>query len=90
VPEADRPHSPTESAAGKRRCLPLTWDVRWWVGWWLSTASLPGPRGTPSLFVMRRRRAVEKLCTLAEACESVKNWPPEPPFLLGAYAFGLA
>jgi hypothetical protein len=37
---------------------------------------------------MRYRRAVEKLRTLAEACESVKNWPPEDPFLLAAYVFG--
>ena len=37
---------------------------------------------------MRYRRAVEKLRTLAEACESVKAWPPEDPFLLEAYAFG--
>jgi len=37
---------------------------------------------------MRYRRAVEKLRTLAEACESVKNWPPEDPFLLEAYVFG--
>jgi hypothetical protein len=40
------------------------------------------------LFVTRYRRAVEKLRTLAEACESVKNWPPEDPFLLEAYVFG--
>jgi hypothetical protein len=31
--------------------------------------------------VMRYRRAVEKLRILAEACESVRNWPPEDPFL---------
>jgi hypothetical protein len=37
---------------------------------------------------MRYRRAVEKLQILAEACESVKDWPPENPFLLEAYAFG--
>src|SRR5258708_4276428 len=37
---------------------------------------------------MRYRRAVEKLRILAEACESVKGWPPEDPFLLEAYAFG--
>jgi hypothetical protein len=37
---------------------------------------------------MRYRRAVEKLCILAEACESVKNWPPRDPFLLEAYVFG--
>lgn len=37
---------------------------------------------------MRYRRAVEKLRALAEACESVKNWPPEGPFLLEAYVFG--
>ena len=37
---------------------------------------------------MRYRRAVEKLRTLAEACESVKNWPPEDPLLLEAYVFG--
>jgi hypothetical protein len=38
--------------------------------------------------VMRYRRAVEKLRVLAEACESVKGWPPEDPFLLEAYVFG--
>lgn len=37
---------------------------------------------------MRYRRAVEKLRILAEACESVKRWPPEDPFLLEAYTFG--
>ncbi len=37
---------------------------------------------------MRYRRAVEKLRALAEACESVKGWPPEDPFLLEAYVFG--
>lgn len=37
---------------------------------------------------MRYRRAVEKLRTLAEACEAVKNWPPGDPFLLEAYVFG--
>jgi hypothetical protein len=37
---------------------------------------------------MRYRRAVEKLSILADACESVKNWPPEDPFLLEAYVFG--
>ena len=38
--------------------------------------------------VMRYRRAVEKLRILAEACDSVKNWPPEDPFLLEAHVFG--
>jgi len=37
---------------------------------------------------MRYRRAVEKLQILAEACESVKNWPPGDPFLVEAYVFG--
>ena len=37
---------------------------------------------------MRYRRAVEKLRILAEACDSVKNWPPGDPFLLEAYVFG--
>jgi hypothetical protein len=37
---------------------------------------------------MRYRRAVEKLRILAEACDSVKNWPPEDPFLVEAYVFG--
>jgi hypothetical protein len=37
---------------------------------------------------MRYRRAVEKLRILAGACDSVKNWPPEDPFLLEAYVFG--
>lgn len=45
-----------------------------------------GPAG-PLLMVMRYRRAVEKLRVLAEACESVRNWPPEDPFLLEAYVF---
>jgi hypothetical protein len=37
---------------------------------------------------MRYRRAVEKLRILTEACESVRNWPLEDPFLLEAYVFG--
>lgn len=37
---------------------------------------------------MRYRRAVEKLRILAEACESIKRWPLEEPFLLEAYTFG--
>jgi hypothetical protein len=37
---------------------------------------------------VRYRRAVEKLQALAEACESVKHWPPEDPFLVQAYVFG--
>ena len=37
---------------------------------------------------MRYRRAIEKLQALAEACESVKDWPPGDPFLLEAYVFG--
>jgi len=37
---------------------------------------------------MRYRRAVQKLRILAEACESIKRWPPEDQFLLGAYTFG--
>ena len=37
---------------------------------------------------MRYLRAVEKLRILAEACDSVKGWPPEDPFLLEAYVFG--
>ena len=40
------------------------------------------------MFVMRYRRAVEKLRILAEACESIKDWPPGDPFLLEAYVFG--
>ena len=40
------------------------------------------------MVVMRYRRAVEKLRLLADACESVKDWPPEDPFLLEAYVFG--
>ncbi len=37
---------------------------------------------------MRYQRAVEKLRILAAACESVKGWPLEEPFLLEAYVFG--
>jgi hypothetical protein len=37
---------------------------------------------------MRYRRAVEKLRQLAEACEEIKSWPPDDPFLLEAYVFG--
>ena len=37
---------------------------------------------------MRYRRAIAKLQALAEACESVKDWPPGEPFLLAAYVFG--
>jgi hypothetical protein len=40
------------------------------------------------MVVMRYRRAVEKLQALAEACDSVKDWPPEDPFLREAYVFG--
>jgi hypothetical protein len=42
----------------------------------------------PSLMVVRYRRAVEKLRLLAGACDAVKNWPPEDPFLREAYVFG--
>ena len=44
--------------------------------------------GWATMVAMRYRRAVEKLQTLAEACEAVKGWPPEDPFLLEAWAFG--
>ena len=37
---------------------------------------------------MRYRRAVEKLRELAGACNRVKDWPPEDPFLVSAYVFG--
>jgi hypothetical protein len=37
---------------------------------------------------VRYRRAVEKLQELARACERVKDWPPEDPFLVSAYVFG--
>jgi len=37
---------------------------------------------------MRYRRAIEKLQALAEACETVQDWPPGEPFLLAAYVFG--
>src|SRR5215467_2445086 len=37
---------------------------------------------------MRYRRAVEKLSELAAACERIKRWPLDEPFLLEAYAFG--
>lgn len=37
---------------------------------------------------VRYRRAVEKWQALAEACESVRHWPPEDPFLVQAYVFG--
>jgi hypothetical protein len=40
------------------------------------------------MVVMRYRRAVEKLRTLAEGCEEVKSWPPGDPFLLEAHVFG--
>src|SRR5262249_33379981 len=80
------PHPPPPPPRARGRYPPMSfYDVRRWV----STASAVRARpGTPSLFVMRYRRAVEKLRTLAEACESVKNWPPEDPFLLEAYVFG--
>jgi hypothetical protein len=38
----------------------------------------------------RYRRAVEKFRALADSCESVRNWPPEDPFLLEAYLFRVA
>ena len=37
---------------------------------------------------MRYRRAVEKIRTLAEACEGFRRFPSEEPFLLEAYVFG--
>jgi hypothetical protein len=37
---------------------------------------------------MRYMRAVELLRMLTDECESAKNWPPEEPLLLEAYAFG--
>ena len=37
---------------------------------------------------MRYRRAVDKLQELARACERVKDWPPEDPFLVSVYVFG--
>jgi hypothetical protein len=37
---------------------------------------------------MRYRRAVEKLRTLASACDMERGWPGEDPILLEAYAFG--
>lgn len=37
---------------------------------------------------MRYSRAVEKLRILSEACETLKKWPLEEPFLLEAYVFG--
>jgi hypothetical protein len=38
---------------------------------------------------MRYGRAVEKLRLLAQACDGIKNWPPDAdPFLLEAYVFG--
>ena len=37
---------------------------------------------------MRYRRAVDKLQELARACERVRDWPPEDPFLVAAYVFG--
>lgn len=37
---------------------------------------------------MRYRRAIEKLQTLAQACEDSKRFPSEEPFLLEAYVFG--
>src|SRR5260221_5287503 len=40
------------------------------------------------MVAMRYRRAIEKLQALAEACEAVKSWPPEDPFLLEAWVFG--
>ena len=46
---------------------------------------MAGPRDDEAV---RYRRAVEKIQALAEACESVKGWPPEDPFLLEAYVFG--
>jgi hypothetical protein len=37
---------------------------------------------------MRYRRAVEKLRTLASACDAERAWPGDDPILLEAYAFG--
>ena len=60
-------------------------------------AGLTGPRSANRIValawpredeVVRYRRAAEKLPALAEACESVRHWPPEDPFLVQAYVFG--
>jgi hypothetical protein len=40
------------------------------------------------MVTMQYRQAIEKLQTLAAACESVKSWPPGDPFLREAYIFG--
>lgn len=40
------------------------------------------------MVAMRYARAVQKVRELAAACESVKDWPPEEPFLVEAYVFG--
>jgi hypothetical protein len=37
---------------------------------------------------VRYARAVQKLRELTDACERVKGWPPEDPFLVEAYVFG--
>ena len=37
---------------------------------------------------MRYTRAVEKLRTLAEACDHASRWPPDEPFLKAVYVFG--
>jgi hypothetical protein len=51
---------------------------------------MTGPMGCwpGKIVAMRYRRAVEKLRILASACEEIKNWPPEDPFLLEAHVFG--
>jgi len=46
-----------------------------------------GKSGT--IVAMRYKRAVEKLRILADACQSVRDWPPQDdPFLVAAYVFG--
>jgi hypothetical protein len=34
------------------------------------------------------RQGLQKLRELADACERVRDWPPEDPFLVEAYVFG--
>jgi hypothetical protein len=60
-------------------------DQHWWR---YSRSSTRWVRHTPACARPAYQRTIEKLRTLAEVCESVKNWPPEDPLLLEAYAFG--
>lgn len=80
-------HQPARSPHRRRQATSSAASSDDMPGRMAGAGMVSGPTA-PSLMVMRYRRAIEKLRVLAEACESVKNWPLEDPFLLEAYVFG--